>query len=164
VLRNELKSENPENQKAAIYALSAWPDAEPIDELLDIVKTTPHETHKILALRGYIDLVKIRSDLPDKESIDLYMKAMDLASEASEKRMVLSGLGRLHSLEALEVTARYLDDPAIQPEAEAAVLMLLDEIYDTDKERLNKILNDILEITNNPSLRERAMEIIRKQK
>jgi hypothetical protein len=41
---------------------------------------------------------------------------------------------------------------------------LLDEIHDTDKEQLNKILNDILEITNNPSLRERAMEIIRRQK
>jgi HEAT repeat protein len=103
VLRTELKNENPENQKAAIYALSAWPDAEPINELLKVVKTSDNETHKILALRGYIDLVKIRSDRPHKESVVLFKTAMDLATEATEKKMVLSGLGRLWSVETLEV-------------------------------------------------------------
>lgn len=172
VLRNELKSENPENQKAAIYALSAWPDAEPIHDLLNVVKTSDNETHRILALRGYINLLKIRSDRPAKESIELFMTAMDLATEVSEKKMVLSGLGRFWSVETLEVSARYLDDPAIKPEAEAALRRPLDFLLERDNDSLREMLNEglretlnrILSSTDNNRIREWVTEILERGK
>ena len=172
VLRNELKSKNPENQKAAIYGLSAWSDAEPIHDLHNVVKTSDNETHRILALRGYIDLLKIRSERPAKESIELFMTAMNLATEVSEKKMVLSGLGRLWSVETLEVSARYLDDPAIKPEAEAALMRPLDLLLERDddclKEMLNEglreTLNKILSSTDNNRIREWVTEILERGK
>jgi HEAT repeat protein len=85
VLRNELKSENPEIQKAAIYALSAWPDASPIHDLLHVAKTSPNEIHRILALRGYIDLVKIKSDRPPIGSSSL-KKPWTLPRKTVKKR------------------------------------------------------------------------------
>jgi len=168
VLRNELKSKNPENQKAAIYALSAWPDAEPIHDLHNVVKTSDNETHRILALRGYIDLLKIRSERPAKESIELFMTAMNLATEVSEKKMVLSGLGRLWSVETLEVSARYLDDPAIKLEAEAALMRPLDLLLERDDDSLKEMLNEglretlnkILSGTDNDRIREWVTEIL----
>jgi HEAT repeat protein len=168
VLRNELKNENPENQKAAIYALSAWPDAEPINDLLKIVETSENETHKILALRGYIDLVKIRSNRSHAESVALFKTAMDFATEVTEKKMVLSGLGRLWSVETLEVSVQYLDDPDIKPEAEAALIRPLEVLLESDekslKEMLNKglreTLNKILSSTDNERLREWVAEIL----
>jgi len=170
VLRNELKNENPENQKAAIYALSAWPDAEPIDDLLEVVKTSDNDTHKILALRGYIDLVKIRSDRPHKESIVLFKTAMDFATEATEKKMVLSGLGRLWSVETLKVSAQYLDDPDIKPEAEAALIRPLEFLLERDEKslkemldgRMKETLNKILSSTDNEELREWVTEILKR--
>ena len=172
VLRNELKSENLENQKAAIYALSAWPDAEPIHDLLNVVKTSNNETHRILALRGYINLLKIRSDRPAKESIELFTTAMDLATEVSEKKMVLSGLGRFRSAETLEVSARYLDDPAIKPEAEAALMRPLGFLRGRDNDRLKEMLNEglretlnrILSSTDNNRIREWVTEILKRGK
>jgi HEAT repeat protein len=172
VLRNELKSENPEIQKAAIYALSAWPDASPIHDLLHVAKTSPNEIHRILALRGYIDLVKIKSDRPPIESIELLKKAMDLASEDSEKKMVLSGLGTLWTAETLEVSARYLDDPALKPEAEAALVRPLEVLLDSDekslKEMMNrgvrKTLNKILSSAEDERLRGWVTEILERGK
>lgn len=172
VLRNELKSENPENQKAAIYALSAWPDAEPINDLLKVVKTSDNETHKILALRGYIDLVKIRSDRSHAESIALFKTAMDLATEATEKKMVLSGLGSLWSVETLELSVQYLDDPDIKPEAEAALIRPLEVLLESDDKSLKEILNGgvretlnkILLSTDDEKLQEWAKEILERGK
>jgi HEAT repeat protein len=172
VLRNELKNENPENQKAAIYALSAWPDAEPINDLLKVVKTSDNETHKILALRGYIDLVKIRSDRPHKESVVLFKTAMDLATEATEKKMVLSGLGRLWSVETLEVSTQYLENPDIKVEVEAALIRPLEVLLESDKESLKEMLNGgmretlnkILSSTDNERLRRWVSEILERGK
>lgn len=164
VLRNTLKSEKADFQEAAIQALSVWHDAEPIHDLLNVVKTSNNETHKILALRGYIDLLKIESDRSDKESINLYLTAMELATELSEKRMVLSGLAALRSMEALETTAQYLDDPTLQPEAEVSVVRLVQNIRNADNKRVKEILNKILEITNNSSLRRRVINILERIK
>jgi len=172
VLRNELKNENPENQKAAIYALSAWPNAEPIDDLLKIAKTSDNETHKILALRGYIDLVKIRSDRPHKESVALFKTAMDLAAEDTEKKMVLSGLGRLWSVETLELSVQYLDDPDIKLEAEAALIRPLEFLLESDETSLNEMLNGglrekldkILSSTDNERLQRWVTEILERGK
>ncbi len=172
VLRAELKNENPENQKAAIYALSAWPNADPIDDLLKIAETSDNEIHKILALRGYIDLVKIRSDRPHSETITLFKTAMDLASEATEKKMVLSGLGSLWSVETLEVSALYLDDPDVKAEAEAALIRPLDVLLESDEEELKDMLdeglretlNKILSSTEDERLRRRVTEILEREK
>lgn len=118
-------------------------------------------TNRVLALRGYINLVRIRSRRPSRESIDMFLTAMDLATEPSEKRMVLAGLGDLWSVEAINVVAPYLDDPALRHEAEAAAFRLLDENYDEVRDTLEKesdgelkqSLSKILESSENPRLR-----------
>ena len=172
VLRSELKSSNPEHQKAAIQALSVWPDTKPLDDLLSIVKTTDNEAHKILALRGYISLLRNRGRRWGRDSIAPYLTAMEYATEASEKRMILSGLGRIESTEVITVIAQYLDDPDIKAEAQAALRRPLGELRDTNAERtkrmldggLRETLNDILEKTDNPRLRNRVTEILEKGK
>ncbi|MFC1724571.1 HEAT repeat domain-containing protein [candidate division KSB1 bacterium] len=156
VLREYLKSTNAAYQEAAIHALSGWFDAEPVNDLMDVVKTTNNEIHKILALRGYINLLSIQNNRKDTESIVLYLAAMDHAAGLTEKRMVISGLSNLRSMEALEVTAKYLDSVDIQPEAEVAVMRLTGRIRDADNERLKEVLNKVLKNTKNSQLKERA--------
>jgi hypothetical protein len=168
VLRNELKSINPENQKAAIQALSVWPDTEPLDDLLNIVKTTDNETHKILALRGYISLLRNRGPRWGRDAVAPYLTAMEYATQASEKRRILSGLGRIESTEVITVITRYLDDPDIKGEAEAALRRPMAELGEGNAERLKRILdgglretlNGILEKTDNPRLRNQVTEIL----
>ena len=172
VLRSELKSSNPEHQKAAIRALSVWPDTEPLDDLLDIVKTTDNETHKILALRGYISLLRSRGRQWGRDVMAPYLAAMEYATEANEKRMIMSGLGRIESTEVITVIAKYLDDPEIKAEAEAALRRPLRELGEGNAERLKRTLdgglgetlNGIFEKTDNAQLRNQVTEILEKAK
>ncbi len=156
VLKEYLSDKNSDFQEAAIHALSAWYDAGPADDLFEVAKTTDNETNKILALRGYVTLLLIKNDRTDNESLGLYFKAMGLAENISEKRLVLSGFATLRSMEALETTSGYLGDIQIQPEAEAAVFRIANRIKDPDKEKVKEILNKILKNTKNSNLRSRV--------
>jgi len=156
-LRTELSGDTPEYRRAAILALSSWPDAGPSDELLQVAESSDSQTERVLALRGFIELTRIESDRPDSESIDRYQTAMSLATETSEKRMVLAGLGEVYSVAALEVTVPYLDDPELRPEAEAALLRQIASIRGEDDERMTRLmdaglredLQRILEVSEN---------------
>lgn len=169
-IRAELESGDAGSQRAAIVALSSWPDADPAEDLRDVAATSRDRVVRILALRGYITLLRIRSDRPVQQSIDLFTSAMALATQTTEKTMVLAGFGELRGPEALNATVRYLDDPSIQREAEAAILRLLGRIRRADEERILQMLDDglreslhrVLEVSNDPELREVAAEVLAK--
>ncbi len=167
-LRTELAGDTPEYRRAAILALSSWPDAGPSEELLQVAESSDSQVERVLALRGYIELSRIESDRPDSESIDRFQTAMSLATETSEKRMVLAGLGEVYSVEALEVTVPYLDDPELRPEAEAALLRQIASIRGEDDERMTRLmdaglredLQRILEVSENERLRMWTTELL----
>ena len=167
-LRTELSGDTPEYRRAAILALSSWPDAGPSDELLQVAESSDSQVERVLALRGFIELTRIESDRPESESIDRFQTAMGLATETGEKRMVLAGLGDLYSVAALEITVPYLDDPTLRPEAEAALLRQIDMIRREDDERMTRLLDaglredllEILEVSENQPLRQRTTELL----
>ncbi|MBN2411721.1 HEAT repeat domain-containing protein [candidate division KSB1 bacterium] len=164
VLKQILNSDNADLKLAAISALSNWPDAEPAHDLLNIAKNSVDETQRILALRGYIGLLKIESDRSDAESLKLYQEAMTLATELNEKRLVLSGMANLKSMAALEATAMYLDDPNLQPEAEVAAVSLAGHIENGDTAKIREILIKITNITENTPLRDRVDRLLERLK
>ena len=122
MLRDGLSSDNIELKRAAILALSAWPTADPAEDLLNVAKTAQEASHKILGLRGYIHLAGLESDRPKAETVAMYKAALDLAENIGEKRRALSGLGRVENIDALLLAATYLDDPDLKGEAELAVM------------------------------------------
>ena len=185
-LRNELNSDSSENQKAAIQALSVWPGSEPREDLRNIVKRTDNPANRSLALRGYIGLLQNsgrRRGGDDEDEgrgrrgqgsalVGLYVGAMDLATEVSEKRLVLSALGRMQSVEALTATANYITDSRIQAEVEAALMRPVGELRDSDTVRIKRTLDGglrdtleaVLAVAKNQRLRQRVEEILTKGK
>ena len=90
VMRHALTDRDPQIRYAAIQGVSAWPTAEPKNDLLRVAMTADDQAHKVLALRGYIDLVgKDQADGDAK--VKMYEEAMKLAAQAAEKKRVLSG-------------------------------------------------------------------------
>lgn len=160
-LRTALTSRDEEIQDAAIRALSDWPTAEPVPELLKVAQTSENRVHKILALRGFVRLLGLPSDRPPEETIDLYKKAMSLATDAAEKKRVLSGLAGAKSLAALNMAAEYLDALGLHLEAEMAVVRIAREVYGSHPERTREVLRKVIQDTKNDALREQAQEIIK---
>jgi type 1 glutamine amidotransferase/HEAT repeat protein len=135
VLRDALDDNNEEVQAAAIRGLAEWPTTEPIADLLKVVRSTDNKIHRTLAFRGYVRLIGLDSDRPAKESIEMCKQAMALAENVSEKKMVLSGLANVRTLEAMQMAADYLDDNALQQEAAAAIVRIASETFQRHPEQ-----------------------------
>jgi HEAT repeat protein len=122
VLKNALKDKNENIQKAGIQALSDWPSPEPLKDLLKVAESSTNEVNQVLALRGYIRLIGLLTESTDDQIIQQYNRAMKLAKQVNEKRMVLSGISNIRTMNALSIAEFYLNNPELKNEAEVAVV------------------------------------------
>ncbi len=162
VLRKALESENADMRTAAIRALSQWPTSEPADDLFDVAASAESPLHKILALRGFVDLLKLPSERPAKETVAMYAEAMKLAPNVFEKRRVLSGLSSTGSPEALEMVKEYLSDQTLFREAEVAVVRIAEAMAEKHPDKARGALDMIIERTKSDATREQAQEVLDK--
>lgn len=164
VLRAGLKDKSAAVKEACIRALAEWPTAEPVGDLLKVVQATDNKLHHVLALRGYVRLIGLESSRPAEETIGMYKRAMELASNVSEKKMVLSGLANMKSLAALEMAAAFMEDKSLQQEAEVAVVKIAEAISDSFPAESKAALEKVVQISKNDFLRKKAQELISKIK
>lgn len=120
LLRAALKADEPAVQRAAILGLTEWPTPDPLPDMLDAAKTNQTRSHQILALRGYLRLVGLRSRRPRAESVQLLEEVLKLAQQDDEKKAVLSMLPRFASPEALKL-AESLQEGPVSAEAKLAI-------------------------------------------
>ncbi len=160
VLREALKNDDTEVKKTAVRALSMWPNQEPIEDLLKIAQSSDDETRRILALRGFVRLIGLDSEGKRKETIEMYRQAMGLAADVSEKKMVLSGLSNIKSLAAFQMAVTYLEDKALQQEAEVAVIEIAGGIYRDFPEQTEEVLKKVIQVSENSQSRQRAQRVV----
>lgn len=153
VLRSALKDKNEEIQIAAVRSLSDWPTADPLPDLQELARTGATPRHQVLALRGFLRLVKQGSSRPEAETLALYQKAMALAKEDAEKKTVLSGLGELGSLDALNAALGCLATDGIQDEAGAAILSISRRLAKNNPAEAKAALQKVLAVTQNTNLK-----------
>jgi len=159
-LRTLLMDKDDKVKDAAIRALSDWPTAEPMADLLKIAQNSDNKIHRVLVLRGYVRLIGLASGRPAKETIDMYKQAMDLASSAALKRLVLSGLADVKSIGALQMAVEYLEDKGLQQEAEFAVVKIAEAIGGSHPQQSKDMLKKVIQISKNDSLCQQAQEVI----
>ena len=155
ILRESLQVGNSEVRYAAIKALSVWPSAAAAGDLVKVAESTNNRTHRILALRGYVDLIDSAS-VPAEQKVAHYRRAMQLADESNEKRKVLSVLARLDSLEAFETAASLVDDAALKDEAALAACAIAQKIYATKGRQIKGDLEKIVDTDVGESIRQQA--------
>jgi hypothetical protein len=160
-LREALGDDQPQVRIAAIRALSDWPSDEPMNDLLKIAQSSGNLKHRILALRGFVRLIGLDSGRPVDKTLKMYQEAMELAPNVSEKKMVLSGLSNVKSFAALQMTADYLEDSALQQEAEAAVVKIAESTRGSHPKQTKAVLSKVVQISKNDSVRQRAQELIK---
>ena len=120
VLREALKESNAAIKRGAILALTEWPDNSPMADLLPIAREDSNQTHRILALRGYIKLVSISGSQPVVETAKLFIGVMAIANRPEEKILILSAIQGFPCKESLDLAEDATKDPAISREAKQA--------------------------------------------
>jgi len=163
-LRTGLNDSEKTIQDAALRALADWPTPEPVSDLLKIAQSSDSPVHKILALRGLVRLLGLDSDRPAQETIELFKKAMDLAPNAAEKKRVLSGLGQVATLPALEMAVAYLKDNTLTLEAESAVVRIARTLGAEKPAPCTDALGKVIANTKNETIREQAQELVNQLK
>jgi HEAT repeat protein len=149
VLRVYLESREEGVQLAAIRALSGWPDAGPMEDLKQLTSSTDDQRKHTLALRGYIDVVLVDNQMSDDDKLKEIRQAYDLSTNTAESRMVISGLSRIGSLEALDMAIGLLEEPDLKKEAEAAVVRIAGGTSWESPEETTKRLNIALKKIDN---------------
>jgi hypothetical protein len=105
-----LTSDDSKIKRAAVRALSLWPDQKPAPTLLNIIKESgPLDSPvKVLAFRGYLNVVR-HIEVP-KDRLAAIAQAQQLADDSDSKRQVLSALSDLDNIEAIFLAADYLKE------------------------------------------------------
>jgi HEAT repeat protein len=116
-----LTSDNQQVKDAAVRALSKWPEPTAADALMGIIKSTDNNTHRVLALRGYVRLMALPSNRTAKETLAQCQEVMKLAKSPAEKKLVLSAMANVHHPLALDVLQPYAQNPDLKAEAQAAM-------------------------------------------
>jgi len=154
-IRAALKDPNAAVQDAAVRALADWPDATPAEELLTLVRTSANQTHKVLALRGYVRMAGL-----SKNPTAMYVRAMELTERAQDKKLVLGGLGTASSAEALKLVEQYLKDKQLRAEAATAVVQIAYRLRQSDAARAKAAVKNVLAVVKEPAIRQKAQEVI----
>jgi len=119
----ETRNSNSRIRAAAVYALSQWPELEAAGELIRICRDAPDRKVLYTALQGYVRLVG-EANLPAAQKTALLEEAMEMELGTQEKNLILGGLARIKSSAALELAARFLDEPEVRDRAARIVLRI----------------------------------------
>jgi len=153
-------AENAEVKNSAVRALANWPDARAVGQLLKILGTSSNDTHRILALRGYVWLLGQLKDRP-AELVKRYARAMAHARRAAEKKLVLSGLANVQHADALKMATDCLQDEQVRPEAALAAMAIARRLLGSQAEAVDAAMKKIVATVPDADLHAQARGLIR---
>jgi len=161
ILREALQDKSPQIQYAAINGLSAWPNTMPLDDLLKVARGSDNKTHRVLALRGYIELLDSTADIPLDQKLKLYKDAVKSAETNTEKKPIFAALSKIKTIEALNFAGDFLADPALGREAAQATLTIAKELCETNPVDVRTVLVKVKNADVADSQKQQAREIIK---
>ncbi len=119
-------------QDEAVRTLSTWPNKWPADDavaapLLALAKSAKKMSHKVLAMRGYLQYLQVSKKLSTGERLAKVKQALALASRPEEKKLAIAVLATINSTASLETLTAMAAEPAIAQEACLAIVKLAGE-------------------------------------
>ncbi|MBW1812013.1 MAG: hypothetical protein JRJ87_27760, partial [Deltaproteobacteria bacterium] len=141
-------------------ALAAWPDSKALDTLATISQKTSSNTHRVLALRGYVRLLGLDTKLSQKEKAERYELAMNTAAGTDEKKLVLAGLANVAHPDVLKVILDYTDQPQVKDEAVLAAMKVAQAVAGARPEQAKAAAMKVNNETTSQQIRQQARALI----
>jgi len=159
-VRAALREDDAKVRDAAVRALADWPDVSAAEDLLAIAKSATEETPRVLALRGYIRVVRLENARPASQTAAMLAAALDAAKRPDEKKGVLGALAEVRDPAALAAVVPCLSDPALANEACNAAVRIGRDIVDRYPEPVKAAMRKVMETTKDQNTRKFAEETI----
>jgi HEAT repeat protein len=163
-IRSAVADASPEVRASAIRALGGWNSAEAAPDLLELARSAPEGTDRMLSLRSYLGLAA-QPELPAADRLAMCRQAGALVQKDDEKKLLLAALGNLESCESVPLIQPFLDDAAIKEEASVACVNVSEKLLkekDAAKHaaRLLEPLQKVATVTANADLSKRAQALL----
>lgn len=162
-IRAALEDPDADVRTAALRCLADWPDARPAGQLLEIARGESEPAQREVALRGGIRMaanVAAGRDQTPLDALAWFVEANRMVRSHAEKLMIVSGLGSLNRIEGLEMLQPYLQDPAVQTEAQIAVIELADSLAKSpDAAKMKAAVEKVSKTTKDVDVRRRASKM-----
>jgi HEAT repeat protein len=111
--------------QSSISQLGRWPDPVPIDALFAVVEGDASSNTRRRALMAVLQLATNAANqkqATDKELLAWFQRAHKAVQGIQEKRLLISGLGRVKHIQAVQLLASYLEDAQVKMEAVHAIV------------------------------------------
>jgi len=122
-----LEDDDPEVVAYTANRLADWPDPAPIDSLLTVMEASTEPEVRRRTCAAVIQLTMQAAEeqqRPDDVLVGWFERASAGAESVQQKRQLVSGLARVHTLDSLRVLEPYLQDPGVVGEAQYALLSI----------------------------------------
>lgn len=167
LILNELKSGQADIQYACIQALNNWQadsfnDDQILNELLRLNQSYDDARKATLTLRAYLYLTAIVGRNNPDHALKYYKESAKYVKQIAEKRMLLSGLQAIKSIESFQMAAGYVEDSEIWLEAESTIINLAPALLTRYRDEVKTNLERIIKKSTNAQHIEEAKEILNK--
>jgi hypothetical protein len=153
-----LDSNDAATYEAGVRAISNWPDASVAGQLLELSQQAASPTHRLWALRAFIRVIALPSDIPDVRKLALLQQAMQRAERDEERTLVLQRVSAVRTVEALRFLLPYLDQPPLAQAAGASIAELgrHKELRDPNKAEFIPALEKVLKTSQDGTIQEQV--------
>lgn len=148
-------------QDIAIRELSGWEDPDALPVLEKIYKNSKNPTHRALAFRSYVRLLKSSSNLSPEELFARYSEALQNAANVEEKKLVISGIATVPTIDALNLGLKMLSEESVKSEAAQAVVSVSSSILASEPNAAKNALNTLIASGISNDLRQQANLILK---
>jgi HEAT repeat protein len=159
-VKAERTSTDASLREAALRALTDWPDADAVDALLTEAEQATQNNERVLALRGAVRLLRQSIDLPLETIKFQFQRALSLARNDDETKLVLSGLAGAQHGFALQLLAPHLDNPAVRAEAVQAAMTLSRRLCGAFPEPTKAVLQKLASLPVEPAVKKSAADLL----
>ena len=158
LVRQAVSSPDEARRQSGHQALFNWPDSAAASDLAKLAETTADKDLKIRAVRELARVAALPGSLSDDDRLALLKRGFNQASRNEEKRLILDRAREVHSFAAVKFAAVHMAEPRLASQAIATVVDLLhrDEIRKPNQAAADSILDQVIRLSKDKSLIERA--------
>ena len=157
-IQKALDSKNSQIQDTALRTLVNWPDARAAEPLLRMFRSTNKESHRVLALRGFVRVLGPGGELSAKAVASRYKEILKHARRADEKKLILSSLATVRDAQALKLVLPLLEDEEVKQESELAASQIVGNL--PRSELSQKDIETIIRLMKNSDRRKTLEQIL----
>ncbi len=155
-------------QDEAVRALSSWPNTWPEDSsagdaLLALAREGKKPSHKVLALRGYLQFLQADKKLKPDDKVARLEEVLPLLQRPGEKRSAVTVAQEIPSAGALKFLVKLAEDQAAADDACSAIVQSASkDIPELSKEERQRALQTVVDKCTQDATRKKARQALEK--